>query len=62
MLRTKKRGRAQLEDDQDDGENSGDEPPSDGEIDASPHMVRPKPTLPNQRAPKRMKRVSPERW
>ena len=58
MLKAKKRGQAQLEDSQNDEENSGDEPVSDGETDVSHHVLGPKSARSNLHASKRTKRVS----
>ena len=58
MLKTMKRGQAQLEDSQDDEDNSGDEPASDGETDVSPYVVEPKSARSDHRSSKRTKRVS----
>ncbi|KAL9075679.1 MAG: hypothetical protein Q9161_001431 [Pseudevernia consocians] len=58
MLKAKKRGQAQLEDSQNDEENSGDEPVSDGETDVSHHVLGPKSARSNLHASKRTKRCT----
>lgn len=62
MIKTKKRGQAQMEDDQDDEENSGDEPLSDGETDRSLSVLEPKFARPNPHTPKRTKPVSRSKY
>ena len=57
MLKTRKREQSQI-DESEDEENSGDEPLSDGETDASPHALGSKPARSNPHTPKRTKRVS----
>lgn len=61
MLKTKKRGQAQLEDSQDDEEDSGDELVSDGETDVLHHVLGPKSARSTLHASKRTKRVSRSR-
>ncbi|KAF6229006.1 hypothetical protein HO133_007120 [Letharia lupina] len=62
MIKTKKRGQAQMEDDQDDEENSGDELLSDGETDRSLSVLEPKFARPNPHTPKRTKPVSRSKY
>ena len=60
-LKSKKRGHAQLDDSQDDGD-LGEEPFSDGDIDGSPRMPKPKSARPKPRTPKRPKLVSRSKY
>lgn len=57
IVKTKKRGQAQMEDLEDDEDDSSDEL-SDGETDASPNILGPKSARPSPHTPKRTKRVS----
>lgn len=57
MLKTKKREQAQI-DESDDEDNSGDDPLSDGETDASHYTPGSKSARSNSHTPKRLKRVS----
>lgn len=58
MLKTKKRVQAQMEDNEDDDENSGDDALSDAETEVLPRLLGPKSGCLGPRAPKRTKRVS----
>ena len=60
-LKSKKRGHAQMDDSQDDGD-LGEEPLSEGETDGSPRMPRPKSARPKPRNSKRPKLVSRSRY
>ena len=60
-LKSKKRGHAQMDDIQDDGD-LGEEPLSDGEPYGSPRMPRPKSARPKPRTPKRPKLVSRSKY
>lgn len=61
MLKTKKRGRAQMEDDHNDEVDSADESPSDDETDASSYAIAPKSARRNVRPSKRTRSVSPSK-
>ena len=60
-LKSKKRGHAQMDDSQDDGD-LGEEPLSDGETDVSPRMLRPKSARPKPHTPTRPKPVSRSKY
>ena len=62
MLKTKKRGHAQLEDSLDDEENSGDDLPSDGDTDGSPLTLGLESTRGDLHIPKKTKRVSRSKY
>ena len=61
LLKTRKRGQSQI-DESDDEDNSGDDPLSDGETDASPHTHGSKSIRSESRTPKRSKRVSRSKY
>lgn len=61
VLKARKRGHSQI-DESDDEDNSGDDPLSDGETDASPHTHGSKSVRSESHTPKRVKRVSRSKY